>query len=229
MIRHYRVVNIVNTSVALKLWDAVKNRFKLASIILLWSAAYPRPFFNFTQNNMIYPTHFIAALSTLNVGRSSGSYCQQEFISRKREAGHSGGRARRSPFSIRLMTSSFLIPTKGFTPLIKISQQQTPNIQTSLRPVNRRKLILSGAIHLMGSLPLEAAKRNKKRGGRGKEIQTAGVRDGTVQHPFLCSGAADRESKHSATWPKQQESKIQYSVQERYTSVPSQDHIYCRQ
>lgn len=31
-----------------------------------------------------------------------------------------------------------------------------PNIQTSLAVVNRRKLIDSGAIHLMGSLPLEA-------------------------------------------------------------------------
>ncbi len=100
----------------------------------------------------------MAILSSLKVGLSSGSYCQQEFISRKREAGHSRGRARRSPFSIRLITPSFLMPTKGLTPLIKISQQHTPNIHTSLRPVNRRKLMLSGAIHLMGSLPLDAAK-----------------------------------------------------------------------
>ena len=110
----------------------------------------------------------MAMLSSLKVGLSSGSYCQQEFISRKREAGHSGGRARRSPFSIRLMTSSFLMPTKGLTPLIKISQQQTPNIHTSLRPVNRRKLMLSGAIHLMGSLPRDAAK--KELGGGGRRI-----------------------------------------------------------
>lgn len=32
-----------------------------------------------------------------------------------------------------------------------------PNIQTSLAEVNLRKLMLSGAIHLMGSLPFEAA------------------------------------------------------------------------
>ena len=114
-------------------------------------------------------THFMATFSSLNVGLSSGSYCQHEFISRKREAGHSGGRAKRSPFSIRLMTSSFLMPTKGLTPLIKISQQHTPNIQTSLRPVNRRKLMLSGAIHLMGSLPREAAKKGAGEGREGKE------------------------------------------------------------
>ena len=45
---------------------------------------------------------------------------------RKREAGQSGGRGRRSPSSILLMTSSFLIPTNGFTPRISISQQHTP-------------------------------------------------------------------------------------------------------
>ena len=33
-----------------------------------------------------------------------------------------------------------------------------PNIQTSLAVVNLLKLIDSGAIHLMGSLPLEAGK-----------------------------------------------------------------------
>ena len=32
-----------------------------------------------------------------------------------------------------------------------------PNIHTSLSPVNRLKLILSGAIHLIGSFPLDAA------------------------------------------------------------------------
>lgn len=32
-----------------------------------------------------------------------------------------------------------------------------PNIQTSLSPVNLLKFILSGAIHFMGSFPLEAA------------------------------------------------------------------------
>lgn len=31
-----------------------------------------------------------------------------------------------------------------------------PNIQTSLSPVNLLKLILSGAIHLMGSFPWDA-------------------------------------------------------------------------
>lgn len=33
-----------------------------------------------------------------------------------------------------------------------------PSIQTSLAWVNRRKLMLSTLIHLMGSLPLEAGK-----------------------------------------------------------------------
>ena len=41
-------------------------------------------------------------------------------------------------------------------PNISISQTQTPNIQTSLAVVNLRKLMLSGAIHLIGSFPLEA-------------------------------------------------------------------------
>ena len=37
----------------------------------------------------------------------------------------------------------------------------SPNIQTSLAVVNLLKLIDSGAIHLMGSLPLEAEFKNK--------------------------------------------------------------------
>ena len=40
--------------------------------------------------------------------------------------GHSGGRGSRSPSSILLMTSSFFIPTNGFIPRIRISQQHTP-------------------------------------------------------------------------------------------------------
>lgn len=36
----------------------------------------------------------------------------------------------------------------------KHTQMQTPNIQTSLAAVKRRKFILSGAIHLIGSIPL---------------------------------------------------------------------------
>lgn len=38
--------------------------------------------------------------------------------------------------------------------------QNLPNIQTSLAVVNRLKLMDSGAIHLMGSLPLDAEDRN---------------------------------------------------------------------
>ena len=64
--------------------------------------------------------------TSMKCGRSCGSYCHKLFMRRKREAGHSGGRGRRSPSSILLMTSSFLIPTNGFTPRIRISQQHTP-------------------------------------------------------------------------------------------------------
>lgn len=42
-----------------------------------------------------------------------------------------------------------------------INDHNSPNIQTSLAEVNLLKLIDSGAIHLIGSLPLEAeAKTN---------------------------------------------------------------------
>ena len=75
----------------------------------------------------IYPQFYLMVCSTsTKCGRSCGSYCHKLFMRRKREAGHSGGRGRRSPSSILLMTSSFLIPTNGFTPRIRISQQHTP-------------------------------------------------------------------------------------------------------
>lgn len=38
----------------------------------------------------------------------------------------------------------------------------SPNIQTSLADVNLLKLIDSGAIHLIGSLPLEAETKTKR-------------------------------------------------------------------
>lgn len=41
-------------------------------------------------------------------------------------------------------------------PYMRISQIQTANIHTSLAAVNLLKLILSGAIHLIGNLPLDA-------------------------------------------------------------------------
>ena len=40
--------------------------------------------------------------------------------------------------------------------LSSIKRVSLPNIHTSLAVVNRRKLIDSGAIHLIGSLPLDA-------------------------------------------------------------------------
>ncbi len=39
-----------------------------------------------------------------------------------------------------------------------MNEKHSPNIQTSLAEVNRRKFMDSGAIHLMGSFPLEAVK-----------------------------------------------------------------------
>lgn len=59
------------------------------------------------------------------------------------------------------MTFSFGTPWNGFTPYIRISQQHTPNIHTSEADEKRRKLMDSGAIHLIGSLPFEAINRQK--------------------------------------------------------------------
>lgn len=57
--------------------------------------------------------------------------------------------------------SSFTVKMKHRPPLIGHIRTppfgvHSPNIQTSLAEVNRRKLIDSGAIHLMGNFPLEA-------------------------------------------------------------------------
>ena len=54
-----------------------------------------------------------------------------------------------------------------------------PNIQTSLSPVNLLKFILSGAIHFMGSFPLEAA-WGRREGGRegGREEGRGGGGEG---------------------------------------------------
>ena len=93
---------------------------------------------------------------SVNDGLSCGSYCQQWFIILNKDGGQSGGSGSLSPLSSLPITSSFLILINGLTPLISISQQQTPNIQTSLDPVNRLKLMLSGAIHFIGSLPRDA-------------------------------------------------------------------------
>jgi len=70
--------------------------------------------------------------------------------------GQFGGKGKRSPFSIFPITFSLGTPWNGFTPYMSISQQQTPYIQTSDADENRRKLIDSGAIHLMGSFPFDA-------------------------------------------------------------------------
>lgn len=53
----------------------------------------------------------------------------------------------------------FLILTRG----IHSSKALLPNIHTSLAEVKRLKFIDSGAIHLIGSFPLEAAKPERKR------------------------------------------------------------------
>jgi len=59
-----------------------------------------------------------------------------------------------------------------------------PNIQTSLSPVNLLKFILSGAIHFMGSFPLEAT-WGRKEGGREKGRE--GGREGGVRStPVQC-------------------------------------------
>lgn len=50
-----------------------------------------------------------------------------------------------------------------------------PNIHTSLAEVNRRKLIDSGAIHLIGNFPLEA---------------TGKARQGRLLFPLLCSSSS---------------------------------------
>jgi len=45
-----------------------------------------------------------------------------------------------------------VVPAQNAT----FDQKSLPNIQTSEADVNRRKLMDSGAIHLIGSFPLEA-------------------------------------------------------------------------
>lgn len=44
----------------------------------------------------------------------------------------------------------------------KTTELNLPNIQTSLAVVNRLKLMDSGAIHLIGSLPLDAKKQKSE-------------------------------------------------------------------
>jgi len=101
-------------------------------------------------------TYFKTSLMSLNVGLLLGSNDQHWDIRLYNLGGHLGGRASRSPFSILPITSLFLTPWNGLTPIISTSHMHTPNIQTSLAVVNRLKLIDSGDIHLIGNLPLDA-------------------------------------------------------------------------
>lgn len=93
------------------------------------------------------------ALIVLKSGRLCGSYDQHSDMSEYKLGGQLGGNGKRSRFSSFSITSLFFIAWNGLTPIIKISQTHTANIHTSLAVVKRRKLIDSGAIHLMGSLP----------------------------------------------------------------------------
>lgn len=99
-------------------------------------------------------THYKVSLIFLKLGRLCGSYAQHCDINEYNRGGQSNGNGRRSPFSNLPITSLFLTPWNGLIPNIKISHAQTPNIHTSLAVVKRRKLIDSGAIHLIGSIPL---------------------------------------------------------------------------
>lgn len=138
------------------------------------------------QHKPTKPVHHLSCvLSSVNLGRLLGSYDQHLVIRLYRVGGHCGGIANRSPFSILPITSLFFTPWKGLIPYIKISHIHTPkkrwggtdvivnhrthkyhtpddvylnwpNIQTSLAEVNLLKLMDSGAIHLIGSLPFEA-------------------------------------------------------------------------
>lgn len=108
-------------------------------------------------------TYESLVFNSWNLGRLDGSYDQHSIMIWYNVGGQFGGRASRSPLSILPMTFSLATPWKGFTPYIIISQIHTPNIHTSLSVENLRKLIDSGAIHLMGSLPFDATEaRNEK-------------------------------------------------------------------
>lgn len=99
-------------------------------------------------------TYYSVSFTFLKSGRLCGSYDQHCDISEYRRGGQWAGNGSRSPFSSLPITSLFLMPWNGFTPSIRISHVHTPNIQTSLAVVKRRKFIDSGAIHLIGSMPL---------------------------------------------------------------------------
>lgn len=105
---------------------------------------------------LYFNTYFNTSLTSLNVGLLLGSNDQHCDIRLYSLGGHFEGNANRSPFSILPITSLFLIPWNGFTPIINTSHMHTPNIQTSLAVVNRLKLMDSGDIHLIGNLPLDA-------------------------------------------------------------------------
>lgn len=99
-------------------------------------------------------TYYKVSLILLKSGRLCGSYAQHCDINEYKRGGQSKGNGRRSPFSSLPITSLFLTPWNGLMPIIRISHVQTPNIHTSLAVVKRRKLIDSGAIHLIGNIPL---------------------------------------------------------------------------
>jgi hypothetical protein len=99
-------------------------------------------------------TYYNTSFTFLKSGRLCGSYDQHCDMSEYKRGGQFGGNGNRSPFSNLPITSLFLVPWNGLMPNIRISQVHTPNIHTSLAVVKRRKFIDSGAIHLMGSIPL---------------------------------------------------------------------------
>lgn len=98
--------------------------------------------------------------SWVKLGRAVDSYAQQwSHRSNNAWGQYEPGSGSRTPFSIWVITSAFAMPWNGFLPIVKISHMQTANIHTSDKWVKRRKLIDSGAIHLIGSFPFEASKK----------------------------------------------------------------------
>ena len=107
--------------------------------------------------------------------------------------------------------------------MVRISHMHTANIQTSDRCVNRRKLIDSGAIHLIGSLPLEATKTNSiDATSRRSAVAYLCNRNypasvvGRVRNP-LVSPIRDWRREHS--WPRYHYERDKRSMSSPFSSI----------
>mmetsp|Transcript_5269 Transcript_5269/g.12307 ORF Transcript_5269/g.12307 Transcript_5269/m.12307 type:complete len:203 (-) Transcript_5269:2105-2713(-) len=85
-----------------------------------------------------------------NTGRSRGFAAQQADMTACTASGHSCGRSSRCPCCTIRATSASECALHGNAPMVHISHSVTPNANTSLCCVYRRRAIASGAIHRSG-------------------------------------------------------------------------------